>query len=279
MQILSTIAELRAWRKQAGTVAFVPTMGNLHNGHLSLVQEARKNADAVVVSIFVNRIQFGQGEDFDKYPRTLEQDAEKLQQVGVDILFAPAEEELYPTGKQLYFVEPPMLQNELCGKSRPGHFRGVTTVVSKLFNIVQPNVACFGKKDYQQLAVLTGMVQDLNMNIRIIPVAIERASNGLALSSRNGYLTKEELHQAPQLYQQLLAIAAEIKKGNTDYTTLEQKATTALNQQGWRVDYIEIRQAHSLVKAQPSDKEIVILAAAVLGRTRLIDNLEVDLSH
>lgn len=279
MQILSTIAELRAWRKQAGTVAFVPTMGNLHNGHLSLVQEARKKADAVVVSIFVNRIQFGQGEDFDKYPRTLEQDAEKLQQVGVDILFAPAEEELYPTGKQLYFVEPPMLQNELCGKSRPGHFRGVTTVVSKLFNIVQPNVACFGKKDYQQLAVLTGMVQDLNMNIRIIPVAIERASNGLALSSRNGYLTKEELHQAPQLYQQLLAIAAEIKKGNTDYATLEQKATTALNQQGWRVDYIEIRQAHSLVKAQPSDKEIVILAAAVLGRTRLIDNLEVDLSH
>lgn len=279
MQIISTIAQLRAWRKQAGTVAFVPTMGNLHAGHMALVHEAKKHADKVVVSIFVNPIQFGQGEDFEQYPRTLEQDAEKLQQAGADVIFAPSVQEMYPHGAQQYFVEPPPLQNELCGRTRPGHFRGVATVVTKLFNIVQPNVACFGKKDYQQLAVLTAMVQDLNMDIRIIPVATERASSGLALSSRNGYLSAEELQQAAQLYQQLLAIAAEIIQGRRDFDVLEQTATAALNQLGWRVDYIEIRQANTLQKAQCTDQEIVILAAAVLGRTRLIDNLEVNLSH
>ncbi len=279
MQIISTIAQLRAWRKQAGTVAFVPTMGNLHAGHMALVHEAKKHADKVVVSIFVNPIQFGQGEDFEQYPRTLEQDAEKLQQAGADVIFAPSVQEMYPHGAQQYFVEPPPLQNELCGRTRPGHFRGVATVVTKLFNIVQPNVACFGKKDYQQLAVLTAMVQDLNMDIRIIPVATERASSGLALSSRNGYLSAEELQQAAQLYQQLQAIAAEIIQGRRDFDVLEQTATAALNQLGWRVDYIEIRQANTLQKAQCTDQEIVILAAAVLGRTRLIDNLEVNLSH
>lgn len=279
MQIISTIAQLRAWRKQAGTVAFVPTMGNLHAGHMALVHEAKKHADKVVVSIFVNPIQFGQGEDFEQYPRTLEQDAEKLQQAGADVIFAPSVQEMYPHGAQQYFVEPPPLQNELCGRTRPGHFRGVATVVTKLFNIVQPNVACFGKKDYQQLAVLTAMVQDLNMDIRIIPVATERASNGLALSSRNGYLSAEELQQAAQLYQQLQAIAADIIQGRRDFDVLEQTATAALNQLGWRVDYIEIRQANTLQKAQYTDQEIVILAAAVLGRTRLIDNLEVNLSH
>ncbi len=279
MQIISTIAQLRAWRKQAGTVAFVPTMGNLHAGHMALVHEAKKHADKVVVSIFVNPIQFGQGEDFEQYPRTLEQDAEKLQQAGADVIFAPSVQEMYPHGAQQYFVEPPPLQNELCGRTRPGHFRGVATVVTKLFNIVQPNVACFGKKDYQQLAVLTAMVQDLNMDIRIIPVATERASSGLALSSRNGYLSAEELQQAAQLYQQLQAIAAEIIQGRRDFDVLEQTATAELNQLGWRVDYIEIRQANSLQKAQCTDQEIVILAAAVLGRTRLIDNLEVNLSH
>lgn len=279
MQIISTIAQLRAWRKQAGTVAFVPTMGNLHAGHMALVHEAKKHADKVVVSIFVNPIQFGQGEDFEQYPRTLEQDAEKLQQAGADVIFAPSVQEMYPHGAQQYFVEPPPLQNELCGRTRPGHFRGVATVVTKLFNIVQPNVACFGRKDYQQLAVLTAMVQDLNMDIRIIPVATERASSGLALSSRNGYLSAEELQQAAQLYQQLQAIAADIIQGRRDFDVLEQTATAALNQLGWRVDYIEIRQANTLQKAQCTDQEIVILAAAVLGRTRLIDNLEVNLSH
>lgn len=279
MQIISTIAQLRAWRKQAGTVAFVPTMGNLHAGHMALVHEAKKHADKVVVSIFVNPIQFGQGEDFEQYPRTLEQDAEKLQQAGADVIFAPSVQEMYPHGAQQYFVEPPPLQNELCGRTRPGHFRGVATVVTKLFNIVQPDVACFGKKDYQQLAVLTAMVQDLNMDIRIIPVATERASSGLALSSRNGYLSAEELQQAAQLYQQLQAIAADIIQGRKDFDVLEQTATAALNQLGWRVDYIEIRQANTLQKAQCTDQEIVILVAAVLGRTRLIDNLEVNLSH
>lgn len=279
MQIISTIAQLRAWRKQAGTVAFVPTMGNLHAGHMALVHEAKKHADKVVVSIFVNPIQFGQGEDFEQYPRTLEQDAEKLQQAGADVIFAPSVQEMYPHGAQQYFVEPPPLQNELCGRTRPGHFRGVATVVTKLFNIVQPDVACFGKKDYQQLAVLTAMVQDLNMDIRIIPVATERASSGLALSSRNGYLSAEELQQAAQLYQQLQAIAADFIQGRRDFDVLEQTATAALNQLGWRVDYIEIRQANTLQKAQCTDQEIVILAAAVLGRTRLIDNLEVNLSH
>lgn len=279
MQIISTIAQLRAWRKQAGTVAFVPTMGNLHAGHMALVHEAKKHADKVVVSIFVNPIQFGQGEDFEQYPRTLEQDAEKLQQAGADVIFAPSVQEMYPHGAQQYFVEPPPIQNELCGRTRPGHFRGVATVVTKLFNIVQPDVACFGKKDYQQLAVLTAMVQDLNMDIRIIPVATERASSGLALSSRNGYLSAEELQQAAQLYQQLQAIAADIIQGRRDYDVLEQTATAALNQLGWRVDYIEIRQANTLQKAQCTDQEIVILAAAVLGRTRLIDNLKVNLSH
>lgn len=279
MQIISTIAQLRAWRKQAGTVAFVPTMGNLHAGHMALVHEAKKHADKVVVSIFVNPIQFGQGEDFEQYPRTLEQDAEKLQQAGADVIFAPSVQEMYPHGAQQYFVEPPPLQNELCGRTRPGHFRGVATVVTKLFNIVQPDVACFGKKDYQQLAVLTAMVQDLNMDIRIIPVATERASSGLALSSRNGYLSAEELQQAAQLYQQLQAIAADIIQGRKDFDVLELTATAALNQLGWRVDYIEIRQANTLQKAQCTDQEIVILVAAVLGRTRLIDNLEVNLSH
>lgn len=170
MQIIHTIQELRAWRKNAGKVAFVPTMGNLHEGHLALVREAKKRADNVVVSIFVNRLQFGQGEDFDKYPRTLQQDADKLAAEGIAVVFAPDEKELYPNVEQRYNVEPPHLQNELCGKFRPGHFRGVATVVSKLFNIVAPDVACFGKKDYQQLAVIKGLTEDLNFDIEIVPV-------------------------------------------------------------------------------------------------------------
>ena len=185
MQIIHSIEALRQWRKSAGTVAFVPTMGNLHEGHLALVREAKKRADNVVVSIFVNRLQFGQGEDFDQYPRTLQQDADKLKGEGVAVVFAPDEKALYPRVAQRYNVEPPNLQNELCGKFRPGHFRGVATVVSKLFNIVEPQLACFGKKDYQQLAVIQGFVEDLNVNIEIVPVDTGRAPDGLALSSRN----------------------------------------------------------------------------------------------
>ncbi|PIT50060.1 pantoate--beta-alanine ligase [Snodgrassella alvi] len=279
MLIIHTITELRAWRQQNRRVALVPTMGNLHEGHLSLVRAAKAHADAVVVSIFVNRIQFGIGEDFDQYPRTLEQDIEKLIAEGADVVFVPAENELYPNGIQRYFVEPPAIQNELCGRSRPGHFRGVATVVTKLFNIVQPDVACFGKKDYQQLAVIKGMVQDLNMNIEIIPVEIERAKTGLALSSRNGYLTDKERVQAAQLSARLQAIAKAIAEGNKDFAALENSAVTYLQQHGWQVDYIEVRQAQTLTKAQITDNDLVIVAAAVLGTTRLIDNIEVHLSY
>ncbi|KDN11900.1 pantoate--beta-alanine ligase [Snodgrassella communis] len=279
MHLIHTITELRSWRQEVKRVALVPTMGNLHEGHLSLVRTAKAHAHAVVVSIFVNRIQFGVGEDFDRYPRTLEQDVKKLTAAGADVVFAPAESELYPNGMQRYFVEPPAIQNELCGRSRPGHFRGVATVVTKLFNIVQPDVACFGKKDYQQLAVIKGMVQDLNMNIEIIPVEIERAETGLALSSRNGYLTEDERAQAAQLSACLRNMAKAIEAGNRDFAALENDAVMYLQQHGWQVDYIEVRQAQTLTKAQISDNHLVIVAAAVLGNTRLIDNIEVCFSH
>ncbi|MBH5329413.1 pantoate--beta-alanine ligase [Eikenella sp. S3360] len=277
MQIIHTIEELRTWRRQAGSVALVPTMGNLHEGHLALVREAAKRAQQVVVSIFVNRLQFGQGEDFDRYPRTLEQDAAKLQNEGVAVVFAPDERELYPHVAQQYNVEPPNLQNELCGAFRPGHFRGVATVVAKLFNIVQPDYACFGKKDYQQLAIIQGMVDDLNFNLKIVPVDIGRAADGLALSSRNQYLSAAERAQAPQLYRELQAVARAIESGSRDYAGLEQQAVTNLAQAGWQVDYVEIRHAGSLQVAHVGDSELVVLAAARLGSTRLIDNIEIRL--
>lgn len=277
MQIIHTIHELREWRKNAGTVAFVPTMGNLHEGHLALVREAKQRAGNVVVSIFVNRLQFGQGEDFDKYPRTLQQDAAKLENEGVAVVFAPDEKELYPNVEQRYNVEPPNLQNELCGKFRPGHFRGVATVVTKLFNIVQPDAACFGKKDYQQLAVIKGLVEDLNINIDIVPVDTGRASDGLALSSRNQYLSEQERAEAPRLYRELSAIADAVRSGNLAYAVLEQAAAQSLGEAGWTVDYIEVRRADDLSVAHAGDKNLVILAAARLGGTRLIDNIEVHL--
>ncbi|OAM30437.1 pantoate--beta-alanine ligase [Eikenella sp. NML03-A-027] len=277
MKIIHTIQELRDWRREAGSVAFVPTMGNLHEGHLALVREAAKRADQVVVSIFVNRLQFGQGEDFDRYPRTLEQDAAKLAGEGVAVLFAPSEQELYPNVAQQYNVEPPNLQNELCGAFRPGHFRGVATVVAKLFNIVEPDYACFGKKDYQQLAILQGMAADLNFRVEIVPVDIGRAANGLALSSRNQYLSEAERKQAPQLYRELQAIARAVENGNRDYAALEQQAAANLKQAGWQVDYVEIRHAGNLQVAHVGDSELVVLAAARLGSTRLIDNVEIHL--
>lgn len=277
MQIIHTIQELRAWRKNAGTVAFVPTMGNLHEGHLALVREAKKRADNVVVSIFINRLQFGQGEDFDKYPRTLQQDADKLEAEGVAVIFAPDEKELYPNVEQRYNVEPPHLQNELCGKFRPGHFRGVATVVSKLFNIVAPDVACFGKKDYQQLAVIKGFVEDLNFDIEIVPVDTGRAADGLALSSRNQYLSVEERAEAPRLYRELQAVAESLKQGSLDYAGLEKRAVQSLTEHGWTVDYVEIRHADTLEVARTGDRKLVVLAAARLGATRLIDNVEIKL--
>ena len=277
MKIIHTLKELRDWRREAGSVAFVPTMGNLHEGHLALVREAAKRSDKVVVSIFVNRLQFGQGEDFDRYPRTLEQDAAKLAGEGVAVLFAPSEQELYPRVAQQYNVEPPNLQNELCGAFRPGHFRGVATVVAKLFNIVEPDYACFGKKDYQQLAILQGMAADLNFRVEIVPVDIGRAADGLALSSRNQYLSEAERKQAPQLYRELQAIARAVENGNRDYAALEQQAAANLKQAGWQVDYVEIRHAGNLQVAHVGDSELVVLAAARLGNTRLIDNVEIHL--
>ena len=275
MQIIHGIAQLREWRKTAGRVAFVPTMGNLHEGHLALVREAKRHADAVVVSIFVNCLQFGQGEDFDKYPRTLQQDADKLEGEGVAVVFAPDEKELYPRVQQQYNVEPPHLQNELCGAYRPGHFRGVATVVTKLFNIVEADVACFGKKDYQQLTIIQGMVDDLNMNIRIIPVDTGRAADGLALSSRNQYLSEAERAEAPRLYRELSQMAQAIAGGNVNYAELESQATANLQGAGWQVDYVEVRHAGNLQVAHAGDKHVVIVAAARLGSTRLIDNIEV----
>lgn len=276
MQIIHTIKELREWRKTAGRVAFVPTMGNLHAGHMALVREARKHADHVVVSIFVNRLQFGQGEDFDRYPRTLQADAALLEKEGASIVFAPDEKELYPRVVQQYKVEPPAIQDELCGAFRPGHFRGVATVVTKLFNIVEADVACFGKKDYQQLFVIKSMVDDLNMPIEIVPVDTGRAEDGLALSSRNGYLSAVERAEAPRLYQHLTAMTAAIKAGERDFEKLAQAVSADLTMRGWEVDYVEVRNAKNLKSATHTDHELVILIAARIGATRLIDNIEVS---
>ena len=277
MDIIRTIREMRTWRKTAGTVAFVPTMGNLHEGHLALVREAKKRADSVAVSIFVNRLQFGQGEDFDRYPRTLQEDAAKLEGEGVSVLFAPDERELYPRVAQRYNIEPPHLQNELCGRFRPGHFRGVGPRVGKLFNIGPPDFACVGKKDYQQLAVIKGLVEDLDFPVQIVPVDTGRAADGLALSSRNRYLSETERAQAPRLYRELQNISAELRGGNLAYAELEAAALRNLQQAGWTTDYVEIRRADTLETAHAGDKKLVVLAAARLGGTRLIDNIETDL--
>ena len=276
MHILQTIQAVRDWRRQAGRVAFVPTMGNLHDGHLALVREARQRGDAVIVSIFVNRLQFGQGEDFDSYPRTFEADCAKLQAAGVDALFLPDERELYPRIRQDFNVEPPHLQNELCGAFRPGHFRGVATVVTKLFNIVQPDVACFGKKDFQQLAIIRAMVDDLNMPIDIVPVDTGRADDGLALSSRNGYLSADERAEAPRLYRNLRQMHDALAAGSNQYADLEAAARADLETHGWQVDYIEVRAARTLDIAHAGEHQLVVLAAARLGKTRLIDNIEVQ---
>jgi pantoate--beta-alanine ligase len=270
--------QLAAWRRNGERIAFVPTMGNLHAGHLRLVEEARCQAKRVVVSIFVNPLQFGAGEDLDAYPRTPSEDASQLEHAGVDLLFLPSEQTIYPHGREgITHVEVPGLGEVLCGASRPGHFRGVTTVVCKLFNLVQPDVACFGNKDFQQLAVLRRMVRDLDIPVEMVGVDTVREADGLAMSSRNGYLSSDERQRAPALYQALQATAAKLLAGERDYTALEEQASLHLQQSGLRADYFSIRRAEDLRAAAPQDRRLVILAAAYLGRTRLIDNIPIEL--
>ena len=274
MQIHSAIADLRAALKSAGRVVFVPTMGNLHAGHISLMAQARAFGDTVVASIFVNRLQFGPNEDFDKYPRTFQADCEKLAAAGVNVLFAPTEADLYPEPQE-YFLEPPGIQNVLDGEFRPGHFRGVATVVTKLFNCVQPDAAVFGKKDYQQLMVIRNMTRQMAMPIEIIGGETVRADDGLALSSRNGYLSASERAEAPRLYGLLKGIQAAIRGGRSDYAQLEHEAIAELDQAGWKTDYVAIRQQSDLAVPGGVNAPLVVLAASRLGSTRLIDNLEI----
>ena len=278
MEIYSNIAELRSAlakvRQEGRTIAFAPTMGNLHAGHISLMRQAREHADCVVASIFVNRLQFGPNEDFDKYPRTFEADCTQLRDAGVEFLFAPTEIDLYPQ-PQTYVVEPPEIQFLLEGECRPGHFRGVATVVMKLFQIVQPDVALFGKKDYQQLMVLRNMVSQFMLPIKIVGGETVRADDGLALSSRNGYLSPEERAEAPRLQQTLKNIRQAVLSGNHDYDALCRMASENLDSHGWKTDYISIRRQQDLGPASASDTDLVVVAASKLGTPRLLDNIEI----
>ena len=276
MLIHSSIADLRAALKNRGRIVFVPTMGNLHAGHISLMQQARRLGDTVVASIFVNRLQFGPNEDFDQYPRTFQDDCARLVAAGVDVLFAPDESELYPEPQE-YQLDPPDIQNQLEGEFRPGHFRGVATVVLKLFNIVQPQVAVFGKKDYQQLMLLRNMTRQLALPIDIVGGETVRADDGLALSSRNGYLTPAERAEAPRLSRVLAKISADIKAGARDFSSLEKGASDELDSHGWRCNYIAIRRQSDLKTPLADEKNLVVLAAARLGKPRLLDNLEIAL--
>ncbi|WP_194721148.1 pantoate--beta-alanine ligase [Noviherbaspirillum malthae] len=279
MKIISSIDELRDQLRGQLRTAFVPTMGNLHEGHLSLMRLARKHGDPVVASIFVNRLQFGPNEDFDKYPRTFQADVEKLEKEGVYVLFAPTEKDLYPEPQE-YRVRPPDdLGNILEGEFRPGFFTGVTTVVLKLFSCVQPRVAVFGKKDYQQLMIVRNMSKQFALPTEIIAAETYRAEDGLALSSRNGYLSAEERAEAPQLYQLLNEVADEVRSGHLDVFELERNAMAKLADRGWKPDYISIRKRNDLQPPSAGDlangEQLVVLAAAKLGITRLIDNLEI----
>ncbi len=275
MQILHSVSELRSRLEREKAIAFVPTMGNLHEGHIELVRIAREKGNCVVVSIFVNPIQFGPNEDFDKYPRTLEADCAKLQGLA-DVVFAPSVEEIYPE-KQTMFVEPPPIAKELCGEFRPGHFQGVATVVLKLFNLVRPQVAIFGRKDYQQLAIIRQMVSQFNLPIEIVGAEIMRAGDGLALSSRNQYLSDAERIEAAFLSRTLHALRDSLTSDKRGYEELEQDAAAMLAGRGWVVEYVAIRKQSNLGIPDAGERKLVVLAAARLGKTRLIDNLEVCL--
>lgn len=265
-------AQIFNWRQAGLRIALVPTMGNLHAGHLSLVKRARQEADRVVVSVFVNPTQFGPNEDFDSYPRTLEADSRQLAEEGADLLFAPTAEVIYPQ-PNLTWVDIEALGDNLCGANRPGHFRGVCTVVTKLFNLIQPDVACFGEKDFQQLAIIRRLVADLCFPIRIVGVPTARDACGLAMSSRNSKLTPQQLEQAPQLQQCLQQMASLIKQGARDYGAQQAAFTTRLQQAGFDVDYINIMNADTLMPAESIDQHLLIALAAHLGSTRLIDNI------
>lgn len=284
MQIIHTINELRNALKAQPSIGLVPTMGNLHAGHIHLVELAKQYAQCVVVSIFVNPLQFGANEDLASYPRTLEADCEKLKTAGADIVFAPSVTEMYPQCadnksdgtnlNQSMTITPPPIANELCGASRPGHFAGVATVVMKLFNIVQPQVAVFGQKDFQQLFMIKELVKQFNLPIEIIAGNTMRESSGLAMSSRNSHLTPTQKIEAAQLQLCLQQIVSAIKQGNTNFANMEQAAIEMLNDKGWLVDYISVRSANTLALATKDDSNLVVLGAAKLGNVRLIDNID-----
>lgn len=284
MLIIETLPLLRRHvrrlRQEGKRVALVPSMGNLHDGHMKLVDEAKARADVVIVSIFVNPMQFDRPEDLVRYPRTLQEDCEKLNKRKVDYVFAPAVEEIYPQGLEgQTYVDVPGLSTMLEGASRPGHFRGVSTIVSKLFNLIQPDIACFGEKDFQQLALIRKMVADLGYDIEIVGVPIIRAKDGLALSSRNGYLTAEQRKIAPGLYKVMSGIGEKLQAGERDLDEMIAIAAQELNEKGFRADDIQIRDADTLLELTENSKRAVILVAAWLGQARLIDNQSVTLAQ
>ena len=277
MDVIHTVAELRARLKGEPSVALVPTMGNLHAGHISLVDKAHEHGKCIVATIFVNRLQFEPGGDFDRYPRTLERDCSMLDQAGCNVVFAPDEKEMYPSAQEIR-VTPPKVADQLDGSFRPGHFEGVTTVVSKLFNIVAPDAAIFGKKDYQQLHVIRAMVRQLNFGIEIVPCETVRESDGLAMSSRNNYLSPEERKKAVMLAQELAKVKQALEAGSHRQHRHEDMAKAALETAGWKVDYVALRNRAELAVPQEKDRELVVLGAAWLGKTRLIDNMEISLT-
>lgn len=283
MQTFHHIRNLREALKQARgrgkTVGFVPTMGNLHDAHLALVEKAKQRCDMVVASIFVNRLQFGLNEDWDKYPRTLAEDTAKLASVNCDFLFCPEEQEMYPNGMDSQArVIVPSMAGILCGASRPGHFEGVTTVVTKLFNIVQPDVAVFGLKDYQQLAIIRRMVQDLCVPVEVVAGEIVREADGLAMSSRNGYLLPQERPHVNQLYRSLSWVSEQIKSGRRDFPALEEKAKEQIVQAGFEPDYLTVSESRSLNPAASDDTELTVLGAMYTAHARLIDNVSLRLN-
>lgn len=280
MLIIETIPllrrEIRRWRQEGKRVALVPTMGNLHEGHLTLVEEAKARADIVVVSVFVNPMQFDRPDDLARYPRTLQEDCEKLTRLGVDLVFAPSEKEIYPKGlEQQTYVDVPSLSTMLEGASRPGHFRGVSTIVSKLFNLIQPDIACFGEKDFQQLALIRKMVADLSFDIDIVGVPIVRGQDGLALSSRNGYLTPDERRLAPRLYNIMSHLATQLENGERNIDELLEQAAGRLREAGLQPDELFVRDADTLLDVNVDTQTAVILVSAWLGKARLIDNMRV----